>query len=91
MNCAARRISCGLPRSVQSFCEMGCIYRESSFRHLGCPRATKLDGCFAPCHPDDCSCVPKKKDCIVRTLTKKEKNEVFLLQKEDTPRVQMLM
>lgn len=71
------RVCCSLPKAVQSFCEMGCIYREKAFRHLGCPKAKKTDGCVAPCR-DMCDCNYKKEFAVV-PLTKKEKNEVFLL------------
>jgi hypothetical protein len=57
---------------------MGCVYREKAFRHTGCPKAKKTDGCVAPCPVDVCDCMPKKEFAIV-PLTKKEKNEVFLL------------
>lgn len=85
-----RRICCVLPKSIQSFCEMGCIYREKPFRHLACPKSRKTDGCIAPCKEDECDC-DRKKEFRMLPLTKKERNEVFLLQKEDAPRVQMLM
>jgi len=73
-----RRICCALAKTVQSYCEMGCVYREKAFRHTGCPKAKKTDGCVAPCPVDVCDCMPKKEFAIV-PLTKKEKNEVFLL------------
>ena len=72
-----RRICCALPKAVQSFCEMGCIYREKPFVHLACPKAKKTDGCTAPCK-DTCNCFPKK-EFVIKPLSKKEKNEVFLL------------
>ncbi len=86
----ARRICCVLPKTIQGFCEVGCIYRESNFRHLACPKLRKTPGCIAPCKQEECTCGPKKEFQIL-PLTKKEQNEVFALQKEDTSRVQMLM
>ena len=73
-----RRVCCSLPKTVQGFCEMGCIYREKAFRHLACPKTRKLDGCAAPCN-DFCDCNPTKTNFELKPQTKKEKNEVFLL------------
>lgn len=72
-----RRVCCALPKAIQSFCEMGCIYREKPFVHLKCPRAKKTDGCVAPCK-DMCDC-EFKKGFIMLVETKKQKNEMFLL------------
>jgi hypothetical protein len=70
------RIACSLPRNLKNLCEAGCIYREKAFKHLACQIAIKAkDPCAAPCAAGEpCSC---KTEIIV--LTKKEKNEVFLL------------
>ena len=71
------RIACCLPHNLKSICEMGCIYREKAFKHIACPIALKTkELCVAPCNPKDefCKC---KTEMIV--LSKKEKNEVFLL------------
>ncbi len=73
------RVSCALPKVVKSFCDMGCIYREKGFRHLGCPKKIRTGAlCAAPCKPKDCDCTTKKEFVIV-SQSKKEKNEVFLL------------
>ncbi len=72
-----RRVCCSLPKTIQSFCELGCIYREKPFLALACPKAKKMDGCVAPCkEPCDCG---RKKEFVIIPLTKKEKNEMFLL------------
>ena len=42
--------ACRLPSALKSFCEMGCIYRESTHRHLACRIARRID-CAAPCRP----------------------------------------
>jgi hypothetical protein len=52
------RCLCVLPKTIESLCETGCIYREPAVRHLACPRATKTDVCCAPCPPLDCTCRP---------------------------------
>lgn len=73
------RIPCALPKVVKSFCETGCVYREKAFRHLACPKKLRLkDACASPCKTKECDCFHKKEFVIV-SLTKKEKNEMFLL------------
>jgi hypothetical protein len=54
---------CSLGPAVKSLCASGCIYRESSLRHLACPGSTKLDICVAPCTPIPCGC--RKTDVVV--------------------------
>ena len=73
---SVRRAACCLPRKLKNMCETGCIYREKPFKHLACPMALKTKAtCAAPCRPNEvCVC---KTEILV--LTKKEKNEVFLL------------
>lgn len=67
---------CCLPRTLKNMCEMGCIYREKAFKHLACPVALKnKEVCAAPCQKGEV-CVCKTE---IMVLTKKEKNEVFLL------------
>lgn len=73
------RLTCVLPNNMKGLCEMGCIYREKAFKHLACPTAKKMKifHCVAPCPkgvPLQCGCKTE-----IKVLTKKEKNEVFLL------------
>jgi hypothetical protein len=70
------RVNCCLPRNLKNMCEMGCIYREKVFKYMACPLALKnKEVCVMPCNSKEfCHC---KTEIIV--LTKKEKNEVFLL------------
>ena len=71
-----RRV-CSLPPQLKSLCETGCLYRSATLRHLACPQSTKYDTCVAPCAPQPCPC--SKTEVVVVKLTKKDKNEVFLL------------
>lgn len=73
------RSACALPKVVKSFCEMGCIYREKGFRHLACPKKIRNgEACAVPCRTKECDCFHKKEFVIV-SQTKKQKNEMFLL------------
>ena len=68
---------CSLGPAIKSLCESGCIYRESSLRHLACPASTKHDVCVAPCAPQPCGC--RKTDLVMPSQTKPQRNEVPLL------------
>lgn len=71
------RIRCVF-KPVKILCEAGCIYREREFRHLACPKKLRgIQQCAAPCKKD-CDCFDKK-EFVILPLTKKEKNEMFLL------------
>ena len=73
------RTVCALPKVVKSLCETGCIYREKAFRHLACPKKLRRgDPCAVSCKTKDCDC-NNKKEFVILSQTKKEKNEMFLL------------
>lgn len=71
------RIGCVLKR-IPILCEAGCMYREREFRHLACQKKLLTNSqCVSPCKTN-CDCFHKKEFVII-PLTKKEKNEMFLL------------
>ena len=65
---------CRIPVKLKTLCEYGCIYREKSFRHLGCRKVSKLE-CAAPCDPEICSCYRPKNENI-KNIKKKNNDEV---------------
>lgn len=89
------RCLCILPRTIESLCKTGCIYRESAFKHLACPRARKEDVCCAPCPPSDCSCRPGRKPREPRQPRQptqhKYYQEMFLLLQASDPKLQLQM
>ena len=77
---------CFLPKTIRSLCEMGCIYRDSTLKHLACPLSSTR-ACAAPC-PEPCACTPKNERFEIVAI-KVTKNEVLILQEENTPRIHM--
>ncbi len=73
---------CSLPKTLQSFCESGCIYRANTHRHLACNHNFKTNSCVAPCQVTPCACKPKNGRVI-----KQVPYEVSLVQEEDRARV----
>lgn len=82
-----QRCLCILPRTIESLCETGCIYRESAVKHLACPRASNQDVCCAPCPPSECTCRPKGR----QPTHHKYYGEMFLLLKASDPKVHLQM
>ncbi len=79
-NIEMNRALCCLPSTLKGLCEMGCIYREKAFKHLACRSGVRSKQvCVSPCATFDEDCVCRNTKTKIRMLTKKERNEVFLL------------
>ena len=85
-----QRCLCVLPKTIESLCDTGCVYRESAVKHLACPRATKKDVCAAPCPPSDCTCKPGKSGDRQPKIHKYY-HEVFLLRQEGHSKLHVQM
>ncbi len=43
--------NCILPKKLRTLCEMGCIYREKTFKHMASPTALKSKTVFCVVPP----------------------------------------